>query len=252
LASSFKKTVFIVARHPKWNLLPRESLFRTGFGSGVLVFAGKEGYLVLTSRHVIDGKNWQQSRPYSGSVALIREEGDFTSAKVAGRHRSLDLILLRVERHSGNSSFAQPVADYSKIAAGERILVVGHPVGLFFSVSDGIVSRKDDANNLVQVTAPVGPGTSGGPAYDVRGRLVGVVSAMMDKTLSPQSENLNFAVRADALLRPEEWNLDSQGTQLMKDFIAASKIGGVKSDSSRTSSSNPAKPTFSANKPKPR
>jgi len=228
LASSFKKSVFIVARHPRWNLLPRENLFRTGFGSGVLVYAGKDGYLVLTSRHVIDGRDWQHSRQYSGDVALVREEGDFTSAKIAGRHRSLDLMVLRVERHSGNSSFAQPVVEYSKIPLGERILVFGHPVGLFFSVSDGIVSRKDDANNLIQITAPVGPGTSGGPAYDVRGRLVGIVSAMMDKERNPQSENLNFAVRADALLRPEEWSLDAQGTQLMKDFVAISQSSGVK------------------------
>jgi S1-C subfamily serine protease len=251
LASSFKKSVFIVTRHPRWNLLPRENLFRMGFGSGVLIFAGKDGYLVLTSRHVIDSKDWQHSRPYSGNVALVREEGDFTSAKIAGRHRSLDLILLRVERHSGNSSFAQPVVEYSKVPLGERILVFGHPVGLFFSVSDGIVSRKDDANNLIQITAPVGPGTSGGPAYDIRGRLVGVVSAMMDKGLNPQSENLNFAVRADALLRPEEWSLDSQGAQLIKDFVAASQVSGTKTGVSSTSSPTLAKPTFPPTKPKP-
>lgn len=251
LASSFKNTVFIVARHPKWNLLPRENLFSMGFGSGVLVFAGKTGYLILTSRHVIDGKNWEQSRPYSGDIALVREEGDFTSAKIAGRHRSLDLMLLRAERHSGNTSFVQPVVDYSAIAIGERILVFGHPEGLFFSISDGIVSRKD-GTSLIQITAPVSPGTSGGPAYDSRGRLVGVVSAMYDKQRHPQSENLNFAVRADCLLRPNEWSLDSQGSQLMKEFVAASQIVGSKTDASKTSSSKPVIPTFSPTKPKPR
>jgi hypothetical protein len=72
---------------------------------------------------------------------------------------------------------------------------------------------------------------------------------MMDKGLNPQSENLNFAVRADAVLRPEEWTLDSQGTQLMKDFVAASQNSGIKSDASASSLSNPAKPTFSPTKP---
>jgi hypothetical protein len=251
LASSFKKIVFIVTRLPKWDRSPRENLFSTGFGSGVLVFAGSEGYLILSSRHVIDGENWQQSRPYSGSVALFREEGDFTSAKIAGRHRNFDLILLRVERQGGNSRFVQPVVDYSKVAIGERILVFGHPEGLFFSISDGIVSRKD-GTSLIQITAPVGPGTSGGPAYDVRGRLVGIVTAMVDKARNPQSENLNFAERADSLLRPEEWSLDSEGTKLMKEFVAASQIGGVKSQASKTSSSKTATPTSSPINPKPR
>jgi uncharacterized ubiquitin-like protein YukD len=59
---------------------------------------------------------------------------------------------------------------------------------------------------------------------------------MYDKERYPQAENLNFAVRADSLLRPEDWNLDSQGTQLMKEFVAASQIGGTKSDASKTSS----------------
>jgi S1-C subfamily serine protease len=249
LANDFKQIVFIVTRQPKWNLLPRENLFRVGFGSGVLVFAGERGYLVLSSRHVIDGKNWEQSRPYSGNIALGRKEGDFTSAKIAGRHRNLDLILFRIERHSGKSGFVQPVVDYSKIAAGERILVFGHPEGLFFSVSDGIVSRKD-GTGLIQITAPVAPGTSGGPAYDLEGHLLGIVSAMYDKQRYPQSENLNFAVRADALLRLEEWNLDSDGTQLLKDFIAASQISGPNRDVSKTSSLNPVAPV-PPNKPQP-
>jgi hypothetical protein len=75
---------------------------------------------------------------------------------------------------------------------------------------------------------------------------------MMDKGLNPQSENLNFAVRADALLRPEEWTLDSQGSQLIKEFVAASQIVRSKSDISQTSSSKPVTPTFSpTTKPKP-
>src|SRR6202022_2487860 len=118
----------------------------------------------------------------------------------------------------------------------ERILVFGHPEGLFFSISDGIVSRKDAAS-LIQITAPVGPGTSGGPTYDVRGWLLGVVSKMVDKRLYPQSENLNFAVRADSLLRPEEWNLDSEGTQLMREFLAASHNSGSKISLSAPSAS---------------
>ena len=148
IANGFKNAVFIVAREPKWNRLSREDLPATGFGSGVLLFASQTGYLVLTARHVIDGDKWQRSKPYSGDVALAGEEGDFFSAQVAGRHRDLDLMLLSVARRSGNSRFVQPLVGSPEIALGERIVVFGHPEGLYFSVSDGIVSRKVSAGHV--------------------------------------------------------------------------------------------------------
>jgi S1-C subfamily serine protease len=225
LAKSFKKTIFIVTQQPKWNRLSRENLTAVGFGGGVLIFAGERGYLILSSRHIVDGVNWQRSRPFSGDVAIAAEEGDFMSANIAGRHRTLDLILLRVGRRSGHSSFVQPVVAYDDVSSGERILALGHPEGLLFSISDGIVSRKD-GTSVIQITAPVSPGMSGGPVFDLQGRLLGIVSAMLDKQRVPLSENLNFAVRADAVLRSEDWVLDSEGAQLMKEFLAASnRIG---------------------------
>jgi len=222
VAKAFKPMVLVVARQPQWGRLSRDDLAQVGFGSGILVFAGENGYLVLSSRHVIDGPNWQNARPFSGTVALAPEEGDFTFGKVAGRHRTLDLILLRVPRRNGNSRFVQSIADYASVSAGERIVVFGHPEGFFFSVSDGIVSRKQSPD-LVQITAPVSPGASGGPVYDLNGKLLGVVSWMVDKRQVPLSENLNFAVRADALLQPEDWILNPDGAKLMKDFITASQ-----------------------------
>jgi S1-C subfamily serine protease len=220
LAKMFRKTVFVITPQPPWGRFSREDLPATGFGSGVLVFADQNGYLILSSRHVIDGRDWQKSKPFSGKVAVVPEEGDFTSATIAGRHRTLDLILLQVPRHSGNSNFVQPIGNYPSISPGERILVFGHPEGLFFSVSDGIVSRKD-GQNLVQITAPVSPGASGGPVYDLQGRLLGVVSWMIDKQRMPQSENLNFAVRADAALQVEDWTLAANSKALVKTFITA-------------------------------
>jgi len=214
--------VLFRSRQPKWNRLSRENLPAVAFGGGVLMFAGERGYLVLSSRHVIDGVNWERSRAFSGDVAIAGEEGDFMSANIAGRHRSLDLILLRVPRHSGHSSFVQRVVPYDDVSSGERILACGHPEGLLFSISDGIVSRKD-GSAFIQITAPVSPGMSGGPVYDLQGRLLGIVSGMLDKQRVPQSENLNFAVRADAVLRLEDWILDSEGIQLMKEFLASSQ-----------------------------
>ena len=53
--------------------------------------------------------------------------------------------------------------------------------------------------STIQMSAPVSPGNSGGPVFDDRGNLVAIVTSMVDKHGDPNAENLNFAVRADAL-----------------------------------------------------
>jgi S1-C subfamily serine protease len=122
----------------------------------------------------------------------------------------------------------QPVLDFGKIAAGERIMVFGHPEGLFFSLSDGLVSRTD-ASSTIQITAPISPGASGGPVYDLHGQLLGIVSSMLDKRFSPHSENLNFAVRADSLLHLEQWEIEPAGLAALPEFIASHSAASVNS-----------------------
>jgi S1-C subfamily serine protease len=222
LTDTLKELTLIVAREPKRGHLSRENLPVTGFGSGVLVFAGPRGYLVLSSRHIVDGSDWRHARPFSGRVAVAPEDGDFTSAKVVGRHRVLDLILLMVKRHNGGrSDFVQPIANDADVSPGERILVFGHPRGLFFSVSDGVVTRKRD-EDLIQITVPVNSGMSGGPVYDFHGRLVGIADKTADEQRIPRRENPNFAVRADSLFQPRDWILNSKGRRLLNEFVAAS------------------------------
>ena len=223
LASRVEGAVFIVTRDSKWLKPTREALEISGFGTGVLIFAGENEYLLATSRHVLDGEKWQKAAPYTGDAVLWDRNGGFSRAQIAGRHKHLDLMLLRMPRLAGKSRFAQPILDFGKIAAGERIMVFGHPEGLFFSLSDGLVSRKDPTGQI-QITAPVSPGASGGPVYDMRGQLLGIVSSMVDKRLSPHSENLNFAVRADCFLHPDQWQLDSPALSALEKFIAASAV----------------------------
>jgi len=132
-------------------------------------------------------------------------------------------MLLRMPRLASKSRFAQSIVDFAKIAPGDRIMVFGHPQGLFFSLSDGLVSRKEPTG-LIQITAPVSPGASRGPVYDMRGQLLGIVTSMVDKRLSPQSENLNFAVRADSLLHPEQWQIEPSGTAVFEKFISSTAV----------------------------
>jgi S1-C subfamily serine protease len=187
-----------------------------GFGAGVLLQAGPQGYLLLTARHVID----ESLMSRSGSRALVAmASGTWSGADILARHKDLDLSLLWVARESGSGHFQQPVKPGNSISEGENIFVIGHPQGLRFTLSTGIISRTD--KDALQISAPVSPGNSGGPVFDDRGNLVGIVTSMVDRNISPNAENLNFAVRADAVLQPSGWDFTGEGRKRLEDFVKA-------------------------------
>lgn len=220
LASRTAGQVFIVTQERKGRRVSIANAERAGFGTAVLLFAGEKDYLFVTSRHVLDGEDWDQEKPYDGDALLLDREGGASPAKILARHKSLDLMLLRVPRSTEGRLFAQDVLDFSEVEAGERIMIFGHPQGLFFSLADGLVSRKEKGG-LIQITAPVSPGASGGPVFDLRGRLLGIVSGMMDKRQTPYAENLNFAVSAESLLHPDQWDAVSDDLAALQSFVAA-------------------------------
>jgi len=188
-----------------------------GFGAGVLLEAGPEGYLLLTARHVIDESLLQRG----GNRALVAmASGTWAGADVVGRHKNLDLCLLWLRRESGSASFLQPVLWQTAVNEGENIFVIGHPQGLRFTLSTGIISRRDQ--DALQISAPVSPGNSGGPVYDEHGNLIAIVTSMVDRSMSPNAENLNFAVRADAVLEPDRWDFSGEGKRRLGDFVDGS------------------------------
>lgn len=189
-------------------------------GAGILVQADPEGYLFATARHVVDGLSWRTEANSRALVAMA--SGAWAGADVVARHRSLDLALLWVPRESGHSQFIQPI---TSVADGQDIFVIGHPEGLKFTISNGIVSRVDQTS-LFQISAPVSPGNSGGPVFDSRGNLVGIVVFKMDKSIDPNAENLNFAVRADTLLDSSGWDFARNGHHLLDQFNQASSRQG--------------------------
>jgi S1-C subfamily serine protease len=140
-----------------------------GFGAGTLLQANAEGYLFVTARHVIDGPAWHVARGSRAFIAM--PSGTWGTADVIARHGSLDLLLLWVPRESGSGKFVQPVAKSGPGIEGENVFVIGHPEGLRFTLSTGIVSRLQ--GSVVQISAPVSPGNSGGPVFDDHGALVG-------------------------------------------------------------------------------
>jgi S1-C subfamily serine protease len=185
-----------------------------GFGAGVLLEAGPQGYLLLTARHVIDESLLQRG----GNRALVAmASGTWAGADVIARNKSLDLCLLWLPRESGSGNFLQPVLRSDAVSEGEDIFVIGHPQGLRFTLSSGIISAMHP--DALQISAPVSPGNSGGPVYDDRGNLVGIVTSMLDRAMNPNAENLNFAVRADSVFDPDSWDFSGQGRKRLDDFV---------------------------------
>jgi Trypsin-like peptidase domain len=148
----------------------------TGLGSGFLV----QPELVVTNYHVIQGN----------TVGLARLANDNVDAhhKVLGVvavNVSTDLAVIRLEGLRGPTL---PLASVSAVEVGDEIYVAGNPNGLVGSFSQGIVSarREVKGKRLLQITAAIAPGSSGGPVLNGEGKVVGVVVC--------GGEGFNFAV----------------------------------------------------------
>ena len=147
-----------------------------GLGSGF--FVGEN--VIVTNFHVIEG----------ASEAHCFTNNSSTKYKIEGYlavDKSVDLILLKV---LGLNRTALKMT-MSSVSPGQKVYVIGSPKGLPASISDGIVSglRNFDGKELIQITAPISPGSSGGPVLNINGEVIGVsVGQFKD------GQNLNFAI----------------------------------------------------------
>jgi hypothetical protein len=146
-------------------------------GSGVVTGSGR----VITNCHVTQGaakvtvKIGTSSKPASVSVA----------------DEELDLCALDV---GGLDAPAVSVGSVASLRTGQRVYAIGAPMGLDLTISEGIVSslREASGSKVIQTTAPVSPGSSGGGLFNADGALVGIVTYQ-----HRYGQNLNFAVPAD-------------------------------------------------------
>ena|GEM_PF-3176236 len=143
-------------------------------GSGVAVGTRD----VITNYHVVK-EAW--------SAELVTESGDrIPVLGMTASDEAQDLALLLVQ------GSLEPVSLRSDPArTGEEVVAIGSPVGLTNTVSTGIVSglRTIDGRDVIQVTAPISQGSSGGGLFDRQGRLIGITFALMEG-----GQNLNFAI----------------------------------------------------------
>lgn len=136
--------------------------------------------VIATNAHVIKGA-------YSGTAKLV---GDTHKLPIAGtiaiNYRN-DLALLKV---SADAPSLRLGPDTNPVV-GDKVYVVGNPLGLEGTFSEGIISgiRSVDTDSILQMTAPISPGSSGGPVMDATGAVIGVAEATFS-----EGQNLNLAV----------------------------------------------------------
>lgn len=219
ISEKFKPLVAVISPSQR-SWLTHADMPTASFGAGMLLQASADGYLFVTARHVVDGPGWKVAK--STSRALIAmASGTWGAGEVIARHQSLDLALLWIPRESGQGTFVEPIASAADVAEGEPVFVIGHPEGLRFTLSTGIISRIQDST--IQMSAPVSPGNSGGPVFDDHGKLAAIVTSMVDKHGDPNAENLNFAVRADALLDDSGWSFEKFGRKHLDDYQTSAR-----------------------------
>ena len=148
-----------------------------GFGSGF--FVGDN--LIATNYHVIEGAA-------RGTAKLVGQFNTYTIEGVTATDKTNDLALLKVTV-SGIKPL--PLGNSSDVKIGETVYVAGNPKGLEGTFSDGIISSRRDpyTKERLQMTAPISPGSSGGPVLNSKGEVIGVSFMTL-----VGGQNLNFAI----------------------------------------------------------
>jgi len=145
---------------------------------------------VITNYHVVDGV-WRSGR----RTVRLHHGGQEFGGQVEQVNEAFDLALIRVD-----GSFPQLPKANGVPAVGDPIIVVGSPLGLDGTVSTGIVSglRNEGQQRFVQFSAPISPGSSGGPVVNARGEVIGVTEM---KAFETGAEGLSFAIPIDQVCR---------------------------------------------------
>jgi serine protease Do len=164
------------------NAMPSIVAIRTpnGLGTGFVVRA--DGWIV-TNLHVVAGSDRVLVRLPSEKILPVVE--------VMNASPEHDLVVLRIEAKD-----LPPLAlgDSGSVRPGDPVVAIGHPLGFEDTVSNGLLSgvRKVDGMVLLQVSAPIAPGSSGGPLFNEQGEVIGVATAIL-----VGGQNLNIGLPAN-------------------------------------------------------
>ncbi|MDB5562751.1 MAG: HtrA protease/chaperone protein, partial [Hyphomicrobiales bacterium] len=156
-------------------------------GSGFII--SPDG-LIVTNNHVIDGAD---------DIEVYLTDGTRLTAKVVGVDQKVDLALLRID--AGHPLKSVDFGDSDTAQVGDWVMAIGNPFGLGGSVTLGIVSARNrdieagPYDSFIQTDASINQGNSGGPLFDMNGKVVGINTAIVAR--GGASLGIGFAVAAN-------------------------------------------------------
>ncbi|MDR1463462.1 MAG: DegQ family serine endoprotease [Azoarcus sp.] len=167
---------------------------RQGIGSGFIV--SSDGY-VLTNAHVVGSES-------TDVTVKLSDKREF-KAKVVGIDRRTDVAVIKIEAKNLPTA---SIGDPDRARVGEWVAAIGSPFGLEHTVTAGIISAKarrlPDENYVpfIQTDVAVNPGNSGGPLFDLNGRVIGVNSQIYSR--SGGFMGISFAIPIDVAMRVKD------------------------------------------------
>lgn len=229
-----------VDRSPKTTQLDEAVLTIVGMNAKGSPVSQGSGFIL--SSEGLAGSNYHVFRGAVRAFAECCNGRKFEVRSVEGADLEKDLMVFQLYDVDGvekPQNLPHVVLAPSKdLKVGQRVIAVGSPQGLENTVSDGILSavRESDSVRYLQITAPISPGSSGGPVLNSDGQMIGVASFQFEK-----GQNLNFAVAADYItpLMQQHFQLSLSAFQIVvrhaqrrEHGVATTPIGGDAAENS--------------------
>jgi len=150
--------------------------------------------VILTNNHVING---------AVNITVTFTTGEVYAATLLGANPNNDFAVLSINASKIDYKPLEIISS-STLRVGDPVIVVGTPYGLAGSMSNGIISAlnrtltttsQSTITNVIQTTAPLNPGNSGGPVMNYRGQVIGIATAIVQ-----ESQGIGFAIPSDTIL----------------------------------------------------
>ena len=172
-----------------------------GTGSGFVI--NHKGLKIITNWHVVETAKDVTICLRTDDLNKVCDT-DYYTGKVIKKNKRKDLAMIEVK---GLPSSIKPVVygKYKDVKIGQTAFAIGHPEGLVWTFTNGMISQKRPEHNwsykssrhkakTIQIQVPINPGNSGGPLFNKDQKLIGV------NTFTSEGENLNFAIAVDDLI----------------------------------------------------
>ena len=172
-----------------------------GSGSGFII--NHKGLKIITNWHVVETAKNVTICLRTKNLNKVCDT-DYYTGKVVKRNKQKDLAMIEVK---GLPTKLKPVTygSYKKVKIGQTAFAIGHPDGLVWTFTNGMISQKRPDHrwsykssrhfaDTIQIQVPINPGNSGGPLFNKNEELIGV------NTFTSEGENLNFAIAVDDLI----------------------------------------------------